>query len=282
MKILVTGADGFTGQYFTAEARRNGHEVIELKANLNDIEALNKEILATVPDAVVHLAAISFVGHGSAADFYNVNVIGTLNLLSSIAQLMPNKPRVLIASSANVYGAPIVETIDELVNPMPVNHYATSKLAMEFMVKTWFDRLPIIITRAFNYTGVGQHENFLVPKIVAHFKRGDKIIELGNLDVSRDFSDVRDVVSAYLNLLESDKHSLLVNVCNGKTISLHEVIQKMNNIAGYDIEVQVNPKFVRPNEITKLCGDNDYLKSLIGYSPKYSFDQTLLSMFEMK
>ena len=282
MKILVTGADGFTGQYFTILATNMGHVVVPLKANLNDIKSLNDEVLSVAPDAVLHLAAISFVGHENDEEFYRVNVIGTTNLLNSIALLMPNKPRVLIASSANVYGTPVIEAINESVNPAPINHYAASKLAMEFMVKTWFDQLPIVITRAFNYTGVGQHENFLVPKIVAHFKRGDKIIELGNLDVSRDFSDVRDIVSAYLDLLKSDSRSLIVNVCSGKTVSLHEVIQKMNSIAGYEIEVRVNPAFVRSNEIAKLCGNNDYLKSLIGYSPKYSFYQTLLSMFNIK
>ena len=282
MKILVTGADGFTGQYFTILATNMGHVAVPLKANLNDIKSLNDEVLLVAPDAVLHLAAISFVGHENDEEFYRVNVIGTTNLLNSIALLMPNKPRVLVASSANVYGTPVIEAINESVNPAPINHYAASKLAMEFMVKTWFDQLPIVITRAFNYTGVGQHENFLVPKIVAHFKRGDKIIELGNLDVSRDFSDVRDIVSAYLDLLKSDSRSLIVNVCSGKTVSLHEVIQKMNSIAGYEIEVRVNPAFVRSNEIAKLCGNNDYLKSLIGYSPKYSFDQTLLSMFNIK
>lgn len=282
MKILVTGADGFTGQYFAVLAANMGHLVVPLKANLNDIKSLNDEVLSVAPDAVLHLAAISFVGHDNDEEFYRVNVIGTTNLLNSISLLMPNKPRVLIASSANVYGTPVIEAINELVNPEPINHYAASKLAMEFMAKTWFDRLPIVITRAFNYTGVGQHENFLIPKIVAHFKRGDKSIELGNLDVSRDFSNVQDVVSAYLNLLESDKHSLIVNVCSGNTVSLHEVIQKMNSIAGYEIDVLVNPAFVRANEIARLCGNNDYLKSLIGYSPKYSFDQTLLSMFKTK
>ncbi|MES2636296.1 MAG: GDP-mannose 4,6-dehydratase, partial [Pseudomonadota bacterium] len=218
MKILVTGADGFTGQYFTKLAVNMGHTVIPLKANLNDIKSLNEEVLSVAPDAVLHLAAISFVGHDNDEEFYRVNVIGTTNLLNSIA-LLPNKPRVLIASSANVYGTPVIEAINESVNPAPINHYAASKLAMEFMVKTWFNQLPIVITRAFNYTGAGQHENFLVPKIVAHFRRGNKIIELGNLDVSRDFSDVRDVVSAYLDLLMSDIHSLTVNVCSGNTVS---------------------------------------------------------------
>ena len=279
MKILVTGAEGFTGQYFTAEALKNGHEVIALKSNLNDASSLNLEILSIVPDAVVHLAAISFVGHDNDDDFYHVNVIGTLNLLKALIHSCPTPPRVLLASSANIYGTPDIEMIDESVVAAPVNHYAVSKLAMEFMVKTYFDKLPIVITRPFNYTGAGQHENFLIPKIVAHFKRGDKVIELGNLDVSRDFSDVRDVVASYLSLLDSNVSSTFVNICSGQAIALRDAISLMNIIAGYEIEVKVNPVFVRANEIPRLCGNNDYLKKLINFSPKYTFNKTLKSMF---
>jgi len=279
LRILVTGANGFTGKHFADAAAKNGHEVIALKANLNDAVSLNQEVLSVAPDAVVHLAAISFVGHENDEEFYRVNVIGTINLLKALVQPGLKKARVLVASSANIYGTPNIELIDESVIPAPVNHYAASKLAMEYMTKTWFDKLSIIITRPFNYTGVGQHENFLIPKIVAHYRRGEKVIELGNLDVSRDFSDVRDVVSAYVNLLESDACSIVVNICSGQAIALREVIQKMNGIAGYEIEVRVNPAFVRANEIPRLCGSNDFLKKLINYSPKYTFDQTLGSMF---
>lgn len=280
MKILVTGADGFTGKYFIAEALKNGHETVPLKSNLNDVISLNQEVSSVIPDAVVHLAAISFVGHDDDDEFYHVNVMGTINLLKAIVQFCPAPPRVLLASSANIYGMPDVEFIDESVVTAPLNHYAVSKLAMEFMVKTYFDKLPIVITRPFNYTGAGQHENFLIPKIVSHFQRRDNVIELGNLDISRDFSDVRDVVASYLSLLNSNISSTIVNICSGKVIALREVIQMMNNIAGYEIEVRVNPAFVRVNEITRLCGNNDYLKKLIKYSPMYSFNQTLQSMFK--
>lgn len=281
MKILVTGADGFTGKYFTAEALKNGHEIIALKSNLNDVALLNQEVLSVVPDAVVHLAAISFVGHNNDDEFYQVNVIGTLNLLNALLQSCTTPPRVLLASSANIYGTPDIEMIDESVIAAPVNHYAASKLAMEFMVKTYFDKLPIVITRPFNYTGAGQHENFLIPKLVTHFKRGEKVIELGNLDVSRDFSDVRDVAASYLSLLESNSSSIVVNICSGHAIALRDAINMMNIIAGYEIEVKVNPAFVRANEIPRLCGNNDYLKKLINFSPKYTFDQTLTSMFNV-
>lgn len=278
MKILVTGANGFTGKHFIAKAIKNGHEVVPLKSDLTDLASLKDEVALILPDAVVHLAAISFVGHGAADDFYRVNVVGTMNLLDTLLDLKLTNTRVLIASSANVYGTPDVDVIHEGITPNPVNHYAASKLAMEFMVKTLFNKMPIVITRPFNYTGPNQSKEFLIPKIVSHFNRNEKVIELGNLDVYRDFSDVRDVASAYIELLESSVRSIVVNVCSERVVSLREVIKMMESIAGYDIEVRVNSKFVRLNEVPKLAGDCSYLKEIIGYQPKHTFEDTLKSM----
>lgn len=271
----MTGANGFTGKYFAFEAANSGHEVIGLKANLNDITSLKQEVLSIAPDAVVHLAAISFVGHGNDEEFYRVNVIGTMNLLNALVQPGLKKPRVLVASSANVYGTPELELIDESVNPAPVNHYAASKLAMEFMVKTFFDKLPIIITRPFNYTGVGQHESFLIPKIVAHFRRRAPFIELGNLDVWREFSDVRAVAQAYRILIEDWSVSQIVNVCTGQTYSLREVLNMTKEITGHLIEVRVNPEFMRENEVKCLRGDSTRLRSLIAEWDSPPFEETL-------
>jgi len=231
------------------------------------------------PDVVVHLAALAFVGHGDAEGFYRVNVFGTLNLLEALAALESPPAKVLIASSANVYGTPSVEVIDESICPAPVNHYACSKLAMEHMARTWFDRLPIIITRPFNYTGPGQDERFLIPKIIGHFARREPVIELGNLDVSRDFSDVADVVAAYIALLESEAAALTVNVCSGQATSLREVIAMMSEIAGYEIEVRVNPAFVRANEIPRLRGDDTALCHWIGQRTRTQIKDTLQHMF---
>ena len=277
MRILLTGADGFTGKHFTQIAMQ--HEVVALKANLNDTAALNAEVKTVAADAVVHLAGISFVGHDTAEDFYKVNTIGTDNLLKAIATANQT-PRVLVASSANVYGNPSIEVIDESVPTAPVNHYAASKLAMEHIVRTWFDKMPIAITRPFNYTGIGQNDSFLIPKIVSHFKRKQAIIELGNLDVSRDFSDVRDVVTAYLKLIESNVHSETINICSGEATALNTIIEKLNNLAGYKINVQVNPAFVRQNEIKQLSGNNALLNRLIGRQASYTLDDTLTAMYQ--
>ncbi|WP_440467606.1 GDP-mannose 4,6-dehydratase [Pseudomonas sp. YH-1] len=287
---LVTGASGFTGRYMINALHKRGMRVIGLGSgasaademlacDLTDTAAVNAAVAHARPDWVIHLAALAFVGHADQGAFYNVNVFGTLNLLEAIGKL-PEKPqRILIASSANIYGTPGVEVIHEQICPAPVNHYACSKLAMEHMVATWFERQPIVIARPFNYTGPGQDERFLIPKIVAHFAQRKEQIELGNLNVSRDFSDVRDVVDAYVHLLESGIHSERVNICSGRAIALQEIISMMEEIAGYRISVQVNPAFVRANEIPVLRGDNQRLQSATGFKPHHALKQTLLDMF---
>jgi nucleoside-diphosphate-sugar epimerase len=188
--------------------------------------------------------------------------------------------RVIVASSANVYGTPKAEVLDESLCPAPVNHYAASKLAMEHMVRTWFEKLPILITRPFNYTGPGQAEHFLVPKIVKHFRERAPYIELGNLQVSRDYSDVEDVVSTYLALLKSDARSEVVNICSGRAIALLDIVEMMNDIAGYRIEVRVSPEFVRQNEVPRLIGSRARLESLVEIAPPRPFVETLRRMYE--
>jgi nucleoside-diphosphate-sugar epimerase len=150
---------------------------------------------------------------------------------------------------------------------------------MEHLARTYQDRLPILISRPFNYTGPGQDERFLIPKIVRHYRRRLPLIELGNLDVIRDFSDIRLVVEAYRRLLDSGVVGETVNICSGEGRSLGEIIQRMNQIAGYTIEVQVNPAFVRANEIHRLIGDNHKLRRLVGELPEYSIDDLLMSLY---
>ena len=263
MRILLTGADGFTGRFFSAQAVASGYEVLPLLADLTDCDALQKQVLQNAPDVVVHLAAISFVGHADDNAFYAVNVVGTTNLLAALAAL-PKRPRqVLLASSANIYGNSEASPITEDQPPAPVNHYAMSKLAMEHMARTYADRLPLVITRPFNYTGPGQAVNFVMPKLVEHFARRAPSISLGNLHVEREFNDVRMVCRAYLQLLQHGEPDQTYNVCSGRPYALQYVINELTRITGHHIKVEVNPAFVRANEVHRLCGSPAKLQALL-------------------
>jgi nucleoside-diphosphate-sugar epimerase len=278
--ILLTGSNGFTGKHFEKLAKSYGHNVVCLRADLLDVAALQKEISDISPSAVVHLAGISFVAHANNTDFYNVNVVGTTNLLSSLTQLADTPHCVLIASSANVYGNAITNPIDETLIPSPVNHYATSKLAMEYMARTYSDRLPIVIARPFNYTGVGQDPNFVIPKLVNHFARHESAISLGNLHVEREYNDVRFVCESYLRLLDKGEPGQIYNICSDQPYTLHHVIEILSSLAGYRIDVNVNPAFIRANEIHRLCGSPIKLNRCIGESKRFQLVDTLKWMLQ--
>lgn len=262
MRILLTGAEGFTGRPFAQQARAAGHEVVALKADLTDRDDLQQEVLEAQPDAVVHLAAISFVGHAAEQAFYSVNVIGTTNLLDALVQLPERPRRVLLASSANIYGNSEQSPLTETQPPAPVNHYAMSKLAMEYMARTYSERLDLVITRPFNYTGPGQDSNFLIPKLAEHFAARATSVSLGNLLVEREFNDIRMVCDAYLLLLSHGQPGETYNVCSGRPYTLQHVIDTFEQITGHSIKVEVDPRFVRPNEVHRLCGAPDKLNKV--------------------
>ncbi len=263
MKILLTGAEGFTGKVFAQRAAAAGHEIHALQADLTDTVAVQQEVLSVAPDAAVHLAAISFVGHEHDEAFYAVNVVGTTHLLNALVKLPRSPLRVLLASSANIYGNSEHSPIDETQVAAPVNHYAMSKLAMEMMARTYSARLNLVITRPFNYTGPGQHANFLIPKLVAHFASRAPFIALGNLDVEREFNDVQMVCDAYLLLLSHAEAGETYNICSGNPYSLEFVINTLRRMTSYSPRIEVNPAFVRANEVHRLCGDPSKLRTLL-------------------
>lgn len=297
-KVLITGADGFTGRYLAKELSSAGHEVHGLihmpmpegvedvaqlhVANLCDLPALSAVVQAVQPEKVAHLAAIAFVAHGDVSAIYNTNLVGTRNLLESLVLSKSPLSAVLLASSANIYGNAVEGTLDESTPAAPANDYAVSKLAMEYAAALYADRLPLIIARPFNYTGVGQSESFLIPKIISHVRRKATVIELGNLDVARDFSDVRNVVRVYHRLLESPVAvSQAFNVCSGRAWSLNEVLAMVREISGHDFEVKVNPAFVRQNEVKTLLGSRRKLNAATGEMPEIELRETLRWMLEV-
>jgi nucleoside-diphosphate-sugar epimerase len=280
LRLLVTGAKGFTGEHFVTAARREGYEVIESLADLKDKKMLQQEVAEAAPEMVVHLAAISFVGHTETNAFYEVNTLGTLNLLDALVALAKPPQRVLLASSANIYGNCEQSPISEKQPPAPVNHYAISKLAMEYMAWAYLNRLPLFCVRPFNYTGSGQVNSFVIPKIVDHYARRTAVIELGNLNVEREFNDVRFVCEAYLRLLTQADPGEVYNVCSGHPVALKSVLQLMTEITGHHLQVQVNPAFVRLNDIQKLCGSPEKLINVIGQIPQPTLRETLHWMHE--
>lgn len=292
LRALLTGRTGFTGRYVAQELEQAGYEVIGLasnpgagdtgltiQANLLDREAVARAVAEANADVVLHLAAIAFVAHGDVDEMYRVNVVGTRNLLEALASARKRPEIVVLASSANVYGNAEVDPITEDTAPAPANDYAVSKLAMECVAKLWMDRLPIVITRPFNYTGVGQASHFLIPKIVSHFRRGEGLIELGNTDVVRDFSDVRDVARAYVRLLQTRPVGDVFNICSGIGYSLTDILKMMANITGYSIETRVNPAYVRAGEVHRLIGSNVRLKAYAGIDTIIPLTSTLEWMY---
>lgn len=286
---LITGINGFTGHYLAEELRTAGYTVVGLSSteiiqstssinflcNVLDREKLVDILTQVKPDVIVHLAAIAFVAHDDVDAIYRTNIVGTRNLLEAVIKSKHIPRSILLASSANIYGNALVEPIDEMVTAAPTNDYAVSKLSMEYMARLWLDQLPITVVRPFNYTGAGQSVNFLIPKIVDHFKRRAPILELGNLDVVRDFSDVRSVVQRYRLLLESKTQGDVFNVCSGQGHSLLDVLQMMREVSGHNPEVKVNPAFVRVNEVHRLVGSSAKLDAVIGKVPVIPLKSTL-------
>lgn len=296
-KILITGADGFTGRYLAPVLSQAGYEVHGLVhmdgvpsvpgvaklhvANLADAARLEEIVGELQPHKVAHLAAIAFVAHGDVDAIYRTNVVGTRNLLEALARTKAPVDAVLLASSANVYGNSVGGTLDEATPVAPANDYAVSKLAMEYVARLYADRLPIVVSRPFNYTGVGQADSFLIPKIVSHVRRRAPVIELGNINVARDFSDVRMVVQCYARLLtEPAAIGGTFNVCSGGAYTLQEVLDMARSISGHDFEVRINPAFVRANEVKVLQGDRRHLVDTVGEVPVISLQDTIRWMLE--
>ena len=266
---------GFTGRHLATRLASDGWEIFGLGAHADDLSFPNLNVdmsetsaiagwlTETAPTHIVHLAAQSHV-IGDPLKFFKVNVLGTESLLLAISEARIVPKKLLIASSANVYGQCENSPIKEEEPSRPVNHYALSKAAMELLVQKWFGQFPTIITRPFNYTGPGQSEAFLFPKIVGAFHRNDPVMTLGNLKVARDLSDIDFVVEAYRRLLLSPIDSEVFNICSGSSISIETTLQLVSELTQYLPEVVVDPALVRPDEIAELRGDSARLQSAIG------------------
>ena len=284
MHAFVTGSSGFVGSWLLRHLEDSGDTVTSCAADITDAPSLQKELLAVSPQAVYHLAGQANVGaswNDTVATF-EVNAVGTLNVLEAVRQL-PMRPRVLVIGSADVYGTVKADDLPltEDTPLRPVSPYAASKVAAEFVALQAYlgYGTPVIRARAFNHVGPGQNEGFVVSalaKRIAEAERaGTTAVSVGNLDTRRDFSDVRDVVRAYRLLMEHGTPGEVYNVCSGNDISIREIADRLMAASGHRLDFVVSGDQQRSVDVPVLSGDSSRLRAATGWAPLIPLDQTL-------
>ena len=297
MRALVTGAGGFVGGWLLRELRSRGATVyagsLEGTAGgadtTEDVEWLALDVTSTVsvraameraaPEAVFHLAGQSSVGDSFADPLgtWEVNATGTLR----VAEALPPGARLLLAGSAEVYG-PVAEAEQPIGEDRPLrpqNPYAASKAAAEMAALQAGARAEVVVARSFNHTGPGQDARFALASFagqLAAIRRGEAepVLRVGNLSARRDLLDVRDVVRAYLRLVEAGRPGEVYNVASGEARSIREAVETLVELSGTDARIEVDPARVRPVDVPLLCGDARRLRGL-GWEPRIPFRRTL-------
>jgi GDP-4-dehydro-6-deoxy-D-mannose reductase len=283
MKAFLTGASGFVGTWLTAHLEDCGDEVVALEeqVDIGDAGAVAAALEAADADIVYHLAALAHVGDSWIAPdkTLTVNVLGTLSLLEA-ARTATRPPRVLLVSSAEVYGAGASEPYDESSPLRPVSPYAASKVAAEFLgVQAFLGRgLEVVIARPFNHVGPGQSANFVVSALgqrVAEAERTGGEVRVGNLAAARDFTDVRDVVRAYRLLGLDGLAGEVYNVSSGRTVVIADVLARLVAAAKGEIVTVEDPALFRPVDVPVLGGDSSKLRAATAWAPTIALDDTL-------
>jgi GDP-4-dehydro-6-deoxy-D-mannose reductase len=302
-RVLVTGCGGFVGPYVADALGSDGLDVWGTDVrdsvhgnspsryrcrDLTDEKAVSVLLDEAQPDAIIHLAAQSSAGKSfsePAATIRN-NVLPVLHILEYL-RTNNAAAKLLAVGSADVYGPvkpddlPLVETRI----PNPVNPYSLSKTFQEQICAQYasLHGVDVVMTRSFNHTGRGQRDVFVLPSFarqIAQIKLGnqDPVVAVGNVDVRRDFSDVHDVVQAYLALLRKGRCGEIYNVCSGKSHSLRELLEKTAELAGVRIEIKIEADRVRPVDMEELRGDPAKITGHTGWSAKIPIETTLESL----
>jgi GDP-4-dehydro-6-deoxy-D-mannose reductase len=293
VKALVTGADGFVGRWLTARLRELGHSVVEATGssfNLRDAESV-RSVAAQDVDWVVHLAGVSSVS-ASIADpvgTWEVNALGTTRLVEAVAERRAAKgtdPVVLVVSSAEVYGPAKGEPRLETDAVAPVTPYATSKAAAEVGSLDVAKRtgLRVMVVRPFPHIGVGQAARFVVPGFIERIRLakgiGAPAVSTGNLEPVRDFLDVRDVIDAYIALLERGASGEIYNVATGAGIRLEDLFYLIASMVKYRVIPERDASLARASDIPHLVGNSEKLRAATGWAPRFPLEQTLQSMLD--
>ncbi len=301
--VLVTGASGFVGPHLARALAAGGARVVGLAAtpapaglaldgwqvaDVLDAAALAAAVAAARPDAVVHLAGQSSAARSfeQPVETFRLNVTGTWNLLEAV-RAGAQAARVLVVGSGEVYGPLEAGTRAAEDAPFhPVSPYALSKAAADALAELHgrAHGLDVVRTRSFGHTGPGQEPRFVVPAFarqIAAIERGaTPVLKVGNLEVSRDLTDVRDIARAYVLLLERGRAGEAYNVCRGVTVRLTEVVRLLAERSRVPLRVETDPALVRAADVAWLSGDPGKLERDTGWRAEIAFERTLDDVLE--
>ncbi len=304
-RFLITGVNGFVGRHLGRALLDRGAEVhgtafapqedplagqgldgIGLHSvDVRDQTQVDRVVRETRPDGVFHLAGVAFVPDAQANPTlaFDINAIGTIRVLASVHQLAP-QARVVSIGSSEVYGL-VDESdlpLDENVALRPLSPYAASKAAADLAAFQWAEGigLDVMRVRPFNHTGAGQRVVFVCPDFATQIARielggRDRSMSVGDLDVVRDFSDVRDVVAAYLALYEKGRRGEAYNVCSGVGRTIREILDELIRHSEVEVDVQVDPAKVRPRRVPTFVGSAAKLTEHTGWRPVHPWSETL-------
>jgi len=306
-RILLTGGTGFVGGWLAPAIvaawpgadrvllRRPGEQVQRegwraIDAEVTDSAAIGRIVADLKPDLVLHLAAQAAVGvSGALAETtWRVNFGGTLELAHACQRACPDTT-LFFVSSSEVYGWSFRDgVVDEDTPLRPTNAYARAKAAAESMLPDVLPQARLIIARPFNHTGPGQDVRFVLPSLaqqIADVEAGRRPprLELGNLEASRDFLDVRDVCAAYIAMLQTPavaRDRAIFNVASGGSWKIADLVEKFRTHARVPFEVTIDPKRLRPSDVPMAVGSAKRLRDLTGWQPSVSIDDIVTTILD--